>query len=153
MAGLAASTDVVVANLPAALLQRFGLDYPSLCELRPDIIPASQSSFGNRGPDAGEGGFDGVGTGNRVQTSSPSDVFETRDGHVLTHVVGNSLFRRWARLIGEEDKWTSDPRFVTDQLRDDYRDVVCERMAMWCAARPPTKQSPNSIPRGCRPAR
>ena len=215
VARLVASADVVVANLPAALLQRLGLDYTSLCEIRPDIILASQSSFGDRGPDAGKGGFDGVGqalsgamyisgtpgqpmkaaapyvdyatatlaafgtlaalmerersgigqevsatllgtalavfnshlieqgvgavdrvgTGNRVQTSSPSDVFETRDGHVLTHVVGNGLFRRWARLIGEEDKWTSDPRFATDQLRGDYRDVICERMAIWCAAR------------------
>jgi len=30
---------------------------------------------------------------------------------------------------------TSDPRFATDQLRGDYRDVICERMAIWCAAR------------------
>lgn len=215
VARLVASADVVVANLPTQLLQRLGLDYPSLCAIRPDIILASQSSFGDRGPDAGKGGFDGVGqalsgamyisgtpgrpmkaaapyvdyatatlaafgtlaalmerersgtgqevsatllgtalavfnshlieqgvsaidrvgTGNRVQTSSPSDVFATRDGNVLTHVVGDGLFRRWARLIGEEARWTSDPRFATDQSRGDHRDLICERMARWCASR------------------
>jgi crotonobetainyl-CoA:carnitine CoA-transferase CaiB-like acyl-CoA transferase len=70
-----------------------------------------------------------------VQTSAPSDVFATLDGHVLTHVVGNGLFKRWARLMGEESLWTEDPRFKTDQSRGDHSEAILARMAAWCAVR------------------
>lgn len=76
-----------------------------------------------------------VGTGNRVQTSAPSDVFATRDGHVLTHVVGNGLFRRWARLMGDADRWLGDPRFATDASRGEHSGPIIERMRAWCAER------------------
>jgi crotonobetainyl-CoA:carnitine CoA-transferase CaiB-like acyl-CoA transferase len=76
-----------------------------------------------------------VGTGNRVQTSAPSDVFATRDGHVLTHVVGNGLFRRWANLMGDADRWLSDPRFATDALRGENSAPIIARMQGWCAER------------------
>ena len=212
---LVASADVVVANLPAQQLRAFGIDYPSLISIRPDIILSTQSAFGDVGPHAHRGGFDGVGqamsgamyisgvpgapvkaaapyvdfgtavlsalgtlaalmhrertgegqevkgtllgtalavfgshlaeqgatgidrvgTGNRVQTSAPSNVFATRDGHVLTHVVGNGLFKRWARLMGEESFWTADPRFQTDQSRGDHSESILARMSAWCAER------------------
>jgi crotonobetainyl-CoA:carnitine CoA-transferase CaiB-like acyl-CoA transferase len=212
---LVATADVVVANLPAQQLRAFGIDYPALRAIRPDIILTTQSAFGDLGPHAHRGGFDGVGqamsgamyisgvpgapvkaaapyvdfatavlsalgtlaalmhrertsegqevkgtllgtalavfgshlaeqgatgidrvgTGNRVQTSAPSDVFATRDGHVLTHVVGSGLFKRWARLMGEESRWTEDPRFQTDQSRGDHSESILARMAAWCAER------------------
>lgn len=73
-------------------------------------------------------------TGNRVQTSAPSDVFATRDGHILTHTVGGGLYRRWAELMGEAE-WRDDVRFGSDQSRGDQRDVICERMQRWCSER------------------
>jgi len=76
-----------------------------------------------------------VGTGNRVQTSAPSDVFATLDGHVLTHVVGNGLFRRWARLMGDEQRWTTDPLYQSDQSRADHSEPILQRMREWCARR------------------
>jgi crotonobetainyl-CoA:carnitine CoA-transferase CaiB-like acyl-CoA transferase len=169
---LVKTADVVVANLPPASLKSLGLDYARLAAIRPDVILVTQSSFGDRGPLAASGGFDGVGqamsgamymtgtpgqpvksaapyvdystavlsafgtlaalmqraqtgqgqevkasllgtalsvfgshlveqsatgidrvpSGNRVQTSAPSDVIATHDGHILVHVVGNGLF-------------------------------------------------------------
>jgi crotonobetainyl-CoA:carnitine CoA-transferase CaiB-like acyl-CoA transferase len=83
-----------------------------------------------------EGGL-GIGrqpTGNRVQTSAPSDVFETRDGHILVHVVGNGLFRRVAALIGADD-WLHDDELGTDQQRGDRRDELCAGVADWCRDR------------------
>jgi crotonobetainyl-CoA:carnitine CoA-transferase CaiB-like acyl-CoA transferase len=62
-------------------------------------------------------------------------VFATRDGHVLTHVVGNGLFRRWTRLMGEESRWCGDARFATDQSRGDHAEPILARMREWCAAR------------------
>lgn len=82
-----------------------------------------------------EGGLD-LGrepTGNRVQTSGPSDVFACRDGHILIHVVGNGLFRRIAGVIGADD-WLDDPDLATDIQRGDARDRLCERVQAWCEA-------------------
>jgi len=80
-------------------------------------------------------GIDRVGTGNRVQTSAPSDVFATQDGHILLHCVGQGLFRRWARLMGEETRWVDDPAFQTDQSRADHSGPILARMQAWCAER------------------
>ena len=211
---LVQSADVVVANLPSAALVNLGLDYETLKGYRPDIILASQSCFGDKGPYRNRGGFDGVGqamsgamfmtgtpgqpvkaaapyvdfstavmaafgvlaavmhrqqtgggqevqaslmgtalavfnshlveqgvtgvsrapTGNRVQTSAPSDVFATRDGHILVHTVGEGLFRRLAQLIGA-DQWIDNDNYRGDQNRGDRRDEICSRMAAWCQER------------------
>ena len=212
---LVKSADVVVANLPPAALVSMGLDYASLCDIRPDIVLVTQSAFGVEGPYRDRGGFDGIGqamsgamhitgtpgapakaaapyvdystavlaafgtlaalmhrtrtgegqevqtsllgtalavfgshlieqgvtgrnrigTGNLVQTSAPSDVFATRDGHVLVHVVGNGLFRRWARLMGDEARWIEDPLYASDASRGDHSERIIERMCEWCAVR------------------
>ena len=76
-----------------------------------------------------------VGTGNRVQTSAPSDVFATRDGHVLTHVVGNGLFKRWARLMGDERRWLDEPNHRSDAARGEHSEAILARMREWCASR------------------
>ncbi len=75
------------------------------------------------------------GTGNQVQTSAPSDLFVTRDGHLLVHCVGNGLFRRWAKLMGEEARWVGDPLYQTDQSRADHSGPILARMRDWCAQR------------------
>jgi crotonobetainyl-CoA:carnitine CoA-transferase CaiB-like acyl-CoA transferase len=212
---LVKTADVVVANLPPASLKSLGLDYASLAAIRADIILVTQTSFGDRGPLAASGGFDGVGqamsgamymtgtpgqpvksaapyvdystavlsafgtlaalmqraqtgqgqevkasllgtalsvfgshlveqsatgidrvpSGNRVQTSAPSDVIATRDGHILVHVVGNGLFKRWARLMGDAERWIADPRFQSDASRGDHSEEILARMREWCAER------------------
>lgn len=79
-------------------------------------------------------GINRVGTGNRVQTSAPSDVFATMDGHVLIHTVGDGLFARWCDMVGEPG-WKADPRFASDQARGDNNGILCARMADWCCTR------------------
>jgi crotonobetainyl-CoA:carnitine CoA-transferase CaiB-like acyl-CoA transferase len=74
-----------------------------------------------------------VPTGNRGQTSGPVDIFRTKDGFILVQVVGNPLFARWARLMGEEH-WLRDPRFKDDISRGDNGAVMSERMRRWAAA-------------------
>lgn len=69
-------------------------------------------------------------TGNRVQTSGPSDVFACKDGHVLIHVVGPGLFKRVAHLINKPE-WLEDDRFQSDQDRGDRRDELCSAFATW----------------------
>lgn len=57
---LVGTADVVVVNLPAPALQKLGLDYESLREIKPDIILTTGSAFGSTGPYSARGGFDTV---------------------------------------------------------------------------------------------
>ena len=77
---------------------------------------------------------DRVASLNRSQTQAPSDAFRTRDGWVLVQCIGQPLFGRWTRLIGEPH-WLDDPRFADDRSRGDHGEVISERMAAWCAER------------------
>jgi len=217
---LVATADVVVVNLPPKSCLAMGLDYATLSAINPRIILATQTAFGEHGPFANRGGFDGVGqamsgamvisgvpgapakaaapyvdystavlsafgvlaalieratsglgqqvgaalqatalavfgshlieqgvtaanrigTGNRVQTSAPSDVFATCDGHILIHCVGNGLFKRWAKLMvdgdpADLDRWVQDPMHANDALRGENSTQILEQMRDWCAER------------------
>jgi crotonobetainyl-CoA:carnitine CoA-transferase CaiB-like acyl-CoA transferase len=77
-------------------------------------------------------------TGNRGQTSGPVDIFRTLDGWILVQVVGDPLYRRWARLMGE-DHWLTDPRFKDDITRGENGALLSERMSRWCATRTSTE--------------
>lgn len=77
---------------------------------------------------------DRVPTGNLGQTSAPSDLYRTSDGWIIAQVIGQPLYERWARLMGEEE-WLSDRRFADDEARGDHGAVISERMSRWCAER------------------
>jgi crotonobetainyl-CoA:carnitine CoA-transferase CaiB-like acyl-CoA transferase len=57
---LVKGADVVVANLPIAVLKKMRIDYDSLRETKPDIILARVSTFGPDGPYAKRLGFDAI---------------------------------------------------------------------------------------------
>ena len=79
-------------------------------------------------------GLDRSGTLNLHPYSGPSDVYATRDGWVMTMVLGDFQFDRWCRMVGAET-WLEDPRFASDQLRGDNGAILSENMASWCAER------------------
>ena len=79
-------------------------------------------------------GIDRTPTGNRGQTAAPIDIFRTADGWILVQVIGQPLYERWARLMGES-LWLTDPRFKDDISRGDNGRVISERMGRWCAER------------------
>ena len=211
---LVATADVVIANIPPDTLESMGLDYASLCAIKPDIILTTSTAFGSGGPYGTRVGFDGVAqamsgnmhltgydnepmrnylpyvdyttaslnafatlaaivhrlntgegqhvegcllasaltiangtlieeailekdrvaTGNRGQTAAPIDAFRTRDGWILVQVVGNPLYERWARLMGEP-QWLTDPRYASDEARGDNSVDISARMTAWTAGR------------------
>ncbi len=55
---LARSADVFVENFRPGALARFGLDYPGVRAVRPDIVYVSISGFGHWGPGQGRLGYD-----------------------------------------------------------------------------------------------
>ena len=212
---LAATADVVVANLPPATLKAMGLDYESLKAVKPDIILTTVSAFGHGGPYSERTGFDGVaqsmvgasyltghpdepmksyapwvdfgtaslsafGTmaalmerarsgegqmvegsllstalsffnfhlieqqmrridrvaiGNRSPYAGPADIVPTKDGWILVQVIGQPLFKRWARLMGDPEKWLEDPRFKDDISRGDHGELLSQRTREWAGER------------------
>jgi formyl-CoA transferase/succinyl-CoA--D-citramalate CoA-transferase len=72
--GLAAHCDVVLENFRPGVLERWGLDYPALSGVNPQIVVVHISGFGQTGPLAGQAGFGSVGEamgGIRHTTGSP----------------------------------------------------------------------------------
>ena len=58
---LVAGADVVIANMPPPRMRASGLDYETLRAVKPDIILASATAYGEGGPDSDQVGFDGTG--------------------------------------------------------------------------------------------
>jgi len=78
--------------------------------------------------------LDRVATGSRSQIAGPSDAFRTKDGWLLSQVIGQPLFERWCKLVGEPGL-LADPRFASDAARGENGALLSERMARWCAER------------------
>jgi crotonobetainyl-CoA:carnitine CoA-transferase CaiB-like acyl-CoA transferase len=211
---LVSRADVVVANLPVAVMKKMRIDYDSLRALKSDVILARISAFGPDGPYAHRLGFDSLaqamsgamrltgfegapvrsvvsfedygtalhaafgvmvalyhrastgegqivdgsllGTsitymqaflaersvtgiareqrGNTGFYSSPADVYQVSDGWIMVQTVGGDMFARWARLVGREEL-IGDPRFATDILRADHRELVTAAMNAWLAGK------------------
>jgi formyl-CoA transferase len=55
---LAAQSDVVLENYKVGQLKKYGLDYASLCEAKPDLVYCSITGFGQTGPYAQRAGYD-----------------------------------------------------------------------------------------------
>lgn len=73
-------------------------------------------------------------SGNRSQSYGPSDIFRTKDGWIIVQVIGPSMFKRWANLVGHPEL-LDDSRFADDELRGKHGEILSELMGKWCAER------------------
>lgn len=69
--------------------------------------------------------------GNRSPISGPSDLFRTRDGWLIMQAVGQSMFKRWCRMVGRPEL-IDDPRFADDIARGRNGAELSAIMAAWC---------------------
>ena len=72
--------------------------------------------------------------GNRAFSSGPTDIFRTRDGWIVTQIVGNGIFARWAELVGRPEL-IADPLYASDILRGDNGAELSAIMQRWCMDR------------------
>jgi crotonobetainyl-CoA:carnitine CoA-transferase CaiB-like acyl-CoA transferase len=79
-------------------------------------------------------GIDRQPIGNRSFSSGPTDVFRTRDGWILTQIVGAPIFARWAGLVGRAEL-VDDPLYASDILRGDNGEELSAIMQRWCIER------------------
>src|SRR6478735_3098861 len=75
-----------------------------------------------------------VATLNRGFTAGPSDTFKCRDGWIYAMTIGQPLFVRWCRLMGNEDL-AADARFKDDLGRGDNGEALSAIMQTWCGTR------------------
>jgi crotonobetainyl-CoA:carnitine CoA-transferase CaiB-like acyl-CoA transferase len=66
---------------------------------------------------------------------APSNVYPTRDGHVLIAANQDSVFGRLAAAMGDPEL-ARDQRFTSHQARGEHMTELDERIADWTAARP-----------------
>ena len=79
-------------------------------------------------------GINRVPSGNRGQAAAPVNIYRTTDGWLLCQVVGQPLFERWAKLMGEPE-WLGEARYASDLSRGENCQAIDERMRRWCATR------------------
>jgi crotonobetainyl-CoA:carnitine CoA-transferase CaiB-like acyl-CoA transferase len=70
--------------------------------------------------------------GNRGPYIGPTDLYQCKDGYVFIATIMNSLWRRLARIIGQEEL-IDDPDLQTDFQRFENRDRIDPLVADWTA--------------------
>ena len=102
---LVASADVVVENFSPGVLARYGLAYDDLRAVKPDLVMASVSGFGQTGPLASRPAFDFIAQGfsgvahmTGFADGPPllvgSAIADTNAGVHAFAAIGHALFRR-----------------------------------------------------------
>lgn len=81
--------DVLVENFRTGTLERWGLSYEALQELRPGLIVASITGYGTTGPDADRAGYDFMAQarGGFMSLTGPADGEPTRAGIAITDLT------------------------------------------------------------------
>jgi crotonobetainyl-CoA:carnitine CoA-transferase CaiB-like acyl-CoA transferase len=92
-----------------------------------------------------------IATLNRGFTAGPSDTFKCKDGWIYAMTIGQPLFVRWCKLMGDESL-VGDPRFKNDLGRGDNGEALSAIMQTWCddrtAAEALAALEANRIPAG-----
>ena len=72
--------------------------------------------------------------GNTSYYTGPGDIYRVTDGWILVSVVGEPMFRRWARVMNRTDL-IDDPRCKEDLTRANNHELITAVMNNWCAER------------------
>ena len=72
--------------------------------------------------------------GNTSYYTGPGDIYRVTDGWILVSVVGEPMFRRWARVMNRTDL-IDDPRCKDDLTRANNHELITAVMNNWCAER------------------
>jgi len=110
---LISKSDVFTTNLRPKALEKLKLTYPELQKLNPNMIYASVSAFGNKGPDKNLGGFDyqgqarsgmmfSVGEDGMPPIASQFGIVDQITAIMASHQIITALLMRERTGIGQE---------------------------------------------------
>lgn len=115
MAALMARMQTGKGQMVEGALLATALNFFNFHLIEQDLRQTNRTAIGNRSPYAG-----------------PADCVQTKDGWIFVQVIGDPLFKRWTRLVGEES-WLADERFSTDLKRGENGQVLSDRTSAWAA--------------------
>ena len=138
---LAKNADVVIENLKAGTMARYGLGYEALCASNPGLIYAAVTGYGQTGPRSKDPGIDSAiqaGSGLMSLTgtiqSGPlrtgSHVVDYSTGYVAALAIASALFQREHTGVGQ----AIDVSMLETAMTLMSGDVVC---ALTGAPQPP----------------
>ncbi len=76
---LVAEADIVIENFRPGIMARYGIDYESLREVKPDIVMVSISGFGQTGPESGRAAYAAILHGEAGAIHVPEVPSQARD--------------------------------------------------------------------------
>lgn len=99
------NADVVIQNFKAGVIDRLGYGYDAVAGIKPDIIYCSISGYGQQGPMAGKGAYDGAiqaASGMMSVTGTPDSgplrvgymPVDISTGITASYAIASALFRR-----------------------------------------------------------
>ena len=97
---LVEKSDIFVQNLRRGVVERLGLDYPTLSKYNPGLIYASGSGFGSKGPDANKPAMDYLGiarSGIMFTSRGPEQPPETFQGGFSDQI--GAMFLAYAIMV------------------------------------------------------
>lgn len=109
---VAAQCDVVVENFRPGVARRLGLDYDTMCAIRPDIVYCSVSGFGQDGPLSPQSAYDGgiQAVSGMMSTTGFPDRGPVRTGYLAVDVptalhaafaISSAILRRERTGLGQ----------------------------------------------------
>jgi len=109
---LAATADVVIENLKAGTMARYGLGYDDLRKINPRLVFASVTGYGQTGPKKGDAGIDmalqaasGMMSFNGTAASGPlrtgSQVIDYATGYATALGIASALLQRTHTGVGQ----------------------------------------------------
>src|SRR6267154_1088513 len=134
---LLAQSDVVIANLPYETLQEMGIDHAKSGKgqkVETALLRTAMNITNGHLIEQAMLNLNRIATLNRGFTAGPSDTFKCSDGWIYAMTIGQPLFVRWCKLMGDEGL-AKDPRFKDDLARGDNGETLSAIMQKWCNTR------------------
>jgi crotonobetainyl-CoA:carnitine CoA-transferase CaiB-like acyl-CoA transferase len=130
---LAETSDVVVNNFRAGVMERMGLGYEALAVINPRIIYAFGTGFGVKGPYSHKGGQDILAqamTGLMARKSDPADPTVIYPTALADYSAGMHLVQGILLALMQREK-TGRGQMVSVSLYDSVLAMQMQEAAMW----------------------
>lgn len=145
---LAARSDVVLENFKVGGLKKYGLDYDSLKEVKPDLIYCSVTGFGQDGPYAQRAGYDIMiqAMGGLMSLTGEPDGMPMKVGVAFTDIF-TGMYSTVAVLaaLAHRDR-TGEGQYVDMALLDVQVAVLANQAMNYLVSGTPPKRHGNAHP-------
>lgn len=142
------TSDIVVENFRPGTMKRFGLDYDTVAEVKPDIIYVSISAYGQTGPMSHRPGIDLMVqaiSGLMSTTGAPDGPAYKAGGPIADIVGGFSAVMSVLASLMERDR-TGQGRYIDIAMLDAVLMVLNQQIVTYTSTKKPYPRLGNAHP-------